>query len=322
MGRDEQTAKLTSCLSPALKGQKPVHAWLYGAPGTGKTAVARSVISQAQNGAQIQSSYINCWQNSTFYSVVEKIIYDLRSLKAERVSSSFKLETLQKKLAGRPYIVVLDEIDQPQPKERDAILYNLCNIGNIGLVCICNSRRTLFGIEERIKSRLNPVQIEFPPYSSDQMIQILQGRASQALVSNTWDVNIVERIASMSGGDARVAIHTLRNAARHADDERSGRLQEEHVVKGHNNARNLRKTYLLDRMDGDYRILFQIVARMGEVESGALWHAYLIRCVELNRKPIAVRTFSEYMNRLFDMELIQIDRAPIKGNVRLFRVRQ
>jgi orc1/cdc6 family replication initiation protein len=231
MGRDEQIDKLMGCLSPALKGEKPVHAWLYGAPGTGKTAVVKHVVARTQAEAGFQSSYINCWQNSTFYSVIERIIYDLRSLKAERVSSSLKLETLQKKLAGRPYIVVLDEIDQPQPKERDAILYNLCNISNIGLVCICNSRRTLFEIEERIKSRLNPVQIEFPPYSSEQMIQILQWRVSQAFVNDAWDGNIVERIASMADGDARVAIHTLRNAARHADEEKSGKLEEAHVVQ-------------------------------------------------------------------------------------------
>ncbi len=60
-------------------------------------------------------------------------------------------------------------------------------------------------------------------------------------------------------------------------------LKEEHVLKGHHSARDLRKTYLLDRMDEDYKILFRIVAGQGQVESGALWHAYLLRCIELSR---------------------------------------
>jgi Cdc6-like AAA superfamily ATPase len=34
----------------------------------------------------------------------------------------------------KPFVIVLDEIDQPKADERDTIIYNLCNLGNVGLV--------------------------------------------------------------------------------------------------------------------------------------------------------------------------------------------
>lgn len=322
IGREEQLKKLMFCLTPACKGQKPIHAWLYGETGTGKTLVARHALERLRVEARVAGSYINCWKDSTLYSALEKIVGDLRLLMAERVSASFKVDTLEKQLERRPYIVVLDEIDQPCPRERDAILYNLCGIGNVGLVCICNSRRTLFDIENRVKSRLSPVQIEFPEYSKQHMIRILHDRARLALNKSAWNNAAAEKIASLASGDARVAIHTLRNAARSAELDKSHVVRDEHILDGHHSARTLRRTYLLDRLTEDYRILYKIVDKRGQLESGALWHGYLARCARLRRPPIALRTFSEYMNRLADWGLVSIDRAPVKGNVRLFKVNQ
>jgi len=138
--REEQIKKLRFCLAPALKRQKPTHAWLYGGPGTGKTIVAKYVLGKLAAESGLAGSYVNCWQHSTFYSVLEKIISDLRLLMAEKVSVPFKLEALQRYVAKKPFVVVLDEIDQPQPRERASMLYNLCSLENVGIVCICNSR--------------------------------------------------------------------------------------------------------------------------------------------------------------------------------------
>jgi DNA-binding transcriptional ArsR family regulator len=36
--------------------------------------------------------------------------------------------------------------------------------------------------------------------------------------------------------------------------------------------------------------------------------------------PIALRTFSEYMNKLRDVGLVKVSRARVRGKVRLFKV--
>jgi Cdc6-like AAA superfamily ATPase len=46
------------------------------------------------------------------------------------------------------------------------------------------------------------------------------------------------------------------------------------------------------------------VKKKKEINSGELWKAYLERCRELQKLPIAVRTYSEYMNKLIELELV------------------
>jgi len=47
---------------------------------------------------------------------------------------------------------------------------------------------------------------------------------------------------------------------------------------------------------------------------------YLQHCVQAKRKPLASRTFSDYVNRLAQVGLIISERARVKGKVRLFKI--
>jgi hypothetical protein len=38
------------------------------------------------------------------------------------------------------------------------------------------------------------------------------------------------------------------------------------------------------------------------------------------KPPIALRTFSEYMNRLIELDLVRWDRALVRGKVRVFKL--
>lgn len=150
-GRDSQIKELKFCLDPVSRRQKPLNAWLYGPPGAGKTATARYMLRHFAQTSRANGVYVNCWERNSLYSVLEKIITELRILGADKPDSSFKMERLQMHLKDTTLILVLDEINQPPPKERNSIIYNLCELQNVGLICICNSREFLFGLDERIK---------------------------------------------------------------------------------------------------------------------------------------------------------------------------
>lgn len=51
-----------------------------------------------------------------------------------------------------------------------------------------------------------------------------------------------------------------------------------------------------------------------------LWKLYVEKCKELKNQLIALRTYSEYINKLIELGLIQWDRALVKGKVRIFRI--
>jgi len=319
-GRESQIKELRLCLDPVSKRKKPMNAWLYGPPGAGKTATSRYILRQLVQAYRVYGVYVNCWERNSLYSVIEKIVNELRILGAEKPDTSFKMERLQRHIKDTSLVLVLDEIDQPSPKERNSILYNLCELENVGLICICNSRLFLFNLDQRIKSRLNVTQIEFRPYSVSDLAYILSLRAETALVPRTWDKGLLETISQMAEGDARIAIQTLKNSAYYAEKSSSQKIFPEHVEKGWKDAKVIKKTYLLNKLTTDHRILFEIIKSKKEILSNRLWEEYLSVARKKGIQPIALRTYSEYVNKLRDLGLIKAERARVRGKVRVFRM--
>lgn len=145
-------------------------------------------------------------------------------------------------------------------------------------------------------------QIEFRPYSVSDLCYILSLRAETALVPRTWDKGLLQTISEMAGDDARIAIQNLKNAAYYAEKSNNPKILPEHVEKGWKDARVIKKTYLLNKLTPDHRILYEIIKSKKGVQ------------------PIALRTYSEYVNKLRDLGLIKADRARVRGKVRVFRV--
>lgn len=318
--RESHIKELTFCLKPATKKKKPMHAWLHGRPGTGKTLTSKFILRKIKEEGYVDGVYINCWEHNSYYSVLDKLVRELRILGAEKLNTSYKLERLERFVGRKPFIIVLDEIDQPKRYERDSIIYNLCSIGNVGLICVCNSMGILYSMDERIRSRLNAKQLEFNHYSEDDLAFILKRRAELALCPGSWSLKTLNKIASLAEGDARVAIQTLKNSAYHAENDLCMTIKEKHIKKGHSSVKVLNMTYLLDKLSSHHRLLYELVKKKKEINSGELWKAYLAKCKKLKKQPIALRTFSEYMNRLIELDLVQWDRALVRGKVRVFKV--
>jgi len=76
-----------------------------------------------------------------------------------------------------------------------------------------DSRRTNLEREVRVLSRLNPVPVSFHEYDQDPMVQILEARAIRAFRTGAWDRSLLERVAQLSKGAARVALHMFQRAA-------------------------------------------------------------------------------------------------------------
>jgi cell division control protein 6 len=316
--RESHLQEIADCIGPAAEGRKPVNCWLHGKPGAGKTAAARSVLRKLLDEAGIRGVYVNCWEYPTFFSVLERIALELRMLGAEKLSTSFKLERLKRHIASERLVVILDEIDQPPPRERDAILYNLSDLPTVGLVCACNSEHTYFSLEERVKSRLNPARIYFQEYTTQELFGILACRARRALIPESYGEDILKTVAHLAEGDARVAIQTLKSAAYLAEKDNQPCIGPSHVRQAWNSAKDLKKTYLLRKLTDHHRLLYELVARSRKILSGDLWRLYFRTCHDRRICPIAVRTYSDYCNKLVELGLVRAKRAAIQGKVREF----
>jgi orc1/cdc6 family replication initiation protein len=322
-GREEQVRQLKLHLAPALKQRKPLSVWLHGKPGTGKSALARWTLERLWQESRVQAVYMNCWERNSLYLVADGIVRELRITFAEKTETAVKLERFQRAIGNKPLVIVLDEIDKTAPKEGNTILYNLSRIGNVGLISICNSLYFLLNLDQRIHSRLALRQIAFQPYSSDELLTIVDQRAREALAPDSWDMETLRRIALLSDGDARIAIQTLRNAAELAELGRSKVIRDEHISQGFGSARELKQHYLLQGLTVHHRIIFDLIKTCGQpgVLSNTLWQSYLKHCSETGKRPVAGRTFSAYLATLVSLGLVESERAMMRGNVRLLRAK-
>jgi len=320
VGRRREVRLFMRGIGPAAKRRKPLHMWVYGASGSGKTALARWLLGELARRHRVYGAYVCCWLYGSLYKVVDALVEELRILRAEQQDTAFKLVKLEKHLDGRPFIVVLDDIDTVAPRERDGIIRGLCNLGQIGLVCISRKRDCFLGLDAGVRSRLHPLFIECGRYRPEHMARVLEERACAAVKTGSCSKAALERIVELSQGDARAAVQTLRNAAEWAEQQRDDRIEPRHVDRVCPAPGPVPKESLLAPLTQDHRMLNALVRERGQVASSDLRQAYLKRCAAIGRKPIAVRTFSKYVNQLARSGLLVCEQARMKGKVRLLSV--
>jgi len=262
---------------------------------------------------------VNCWEYGSLYFVLTRILDTLRVVHTDMRDTAVKRELLARALREEPLIVILDEIDKPAPQERNAILYNLGTLPNTALLCICNSSHVFRLAEERVKSRLAPVVIEFQPYSRDDLAKILHNRALHGMAGGAFQAAQLERIAELSHGDARIGIQTLIRAGLIAEREGQHRIELQHVAQARATATEKRRSDILLGLTEDHRLMYAIVSERGKILSPALYEEYRKRCHTLGRKPIAVRTSNKYQNALESAGLVTRERARTPGNVWLLK---
>jgi len=317
--REPQIEQIMDCLKPAVSQCVPIHVWLYGNSGSGKTVTAKYILNRLQEEHGVSGMIVNCWEKRSFYEILNEMVSELKILRADSHRTSFKLEKLCRHLENRPFVIVLDEIDRIKPNERSLILYNLHSTLNINLLCISTSLNILFRLEQRVHSRLSPHVVFFPEYSSKNLLEILRHRAQLALIEGSWSDNLLKSIASFANGDARVAIRSLRKAALVAEHKHSAKIHVKNLTEEAKANRQARHEAVLDNLTRDHRMIYEIVKQQQKVLSGDLWEAYLHNCSKRGRKPLASRTFSEYCSRMVQTGLIASERARVRGKVRLFR---
>ncbi len=324
----------------------PKHFFLYGLPGTGKTATMEHILRRmtrwmAQKNKPAPLIYFNnCVMYNTPYRILRQLCL---LLKTHLPSSGFSTEEAYsrfikafKRHRDTRVILILDELDFLFEKKKAAndLLYKLIrppsseiNSMRISVFGITNDVTLMSSLDPRVKSSLNPEELYFPPYTAIELQQILYKRASKALKPKILQYGVIERISAhfaKEDGDARQAIAVLRTSAELAEKSNTPQITETHATTALQKYSTIEKENIINTLPTQSKIVLQSIQLLQKRHhnqlpiSGEIYDEYKRLCHKLHNHTLTYRQFSNHIKKLEKLNLISAehDHRGTGGNTR------
>lgn len=225
VGREAEINRIAEAVRPIQHRKPGDNLLIYGPTGIGKTTCTRHILNQLEDNTRAKTVYVNCWQYNTRSSLLTEILIQLgypaprKGKPVDEILSKIR-EWLDK---NRGVVVALDEFDQLESKTQavyDLQLLNEEADHPLAMLMVSNRQPSTLELDPRSRSRLNCQTLQFKPYSTQQLIEILNARVEQAFRPGTVSDEVIEEIATEAArdsGDCRQALSDLLQAGRNAD---------------------------------------------------------------------------------------------------------
>ncbi len=323
--RDDQTRAVAEVLAPIMHESKPSNLLLYGKTGTGKTAVARYVLARLEKGADQKKlivAYVNTRLANTEYRTLAEFARFLELPEEEQipftglsigevVERAFK----QIKRSGYRVVLVMDEIDYLVKTFGDGILYEFTRSGErlapgfLSLVGISNDLKFKEGLDPRVLSSLSEEELVFPPYTVDELREILTERARVAFrpgVASAAAVNLCAAMAGSEHGDARRAIDLLRIAGEVAEREGLKEIDDSCIRRASDKMEHDRVEEAIRSLPVQNKAILLAVSKFkGGTNTGELYLAYSNLCRKTGIETLTQRRMSGILAELDLLGLIE-----------------
>jgi len=337
--RVAQTEAVAQILAPILRGSKPSNLLLYGKTGTGKTAVTNYVLSKLKaeaNNPNLVLAYVNTRLADGEYRTLADFakFLDLSREKQipltglaigeviDRISNNIRSN--KKKV-----VLVLDEIDYLVKLFGDDILYAFTRSGDrlspgfLALVGISNDLRFKEGLDPRVLSSLSEEELVFPPYTVDELREILTERAKvafRASVASPAAINLCAAMAGSEHGDARRAIDLLRIAGEVAEREGLRQIDDSCVRKASDKMETDRVEEAVRSLPVHNKAILLAVSRFnGGTNTGELYIAYSSLCRRIGIETLTQRRMSGILG---DLDLLGLVEASVVSKGRRGRTKK
>ncbi|MFX0093951.1 MAG: ORC1-type DNA replication protein [Candidatus Hodarchaeota archaeon] len=326
--REGQIRQLGQRLACVLRGSRPSNVFIYGKSGTGKTAVVKYVVNGLKKRASslnfsVNFAYVNCRLVDTHYRVLANLCNSLgeevpfTGLPTDAVYNRF-CEAVEKKKGL--FIIILDEIDALVKKNGDESLYNLTRINTrlehaqVSLIGISNELNVKEYLSSQVLSSLSEEEIIFPPYSAQNLQDILTERVAIAFEGNIVlesAVNLIAALAAREHGDARRAIDLLRIAGEIAERESSTTVTDAHVQEARTTLENKAVQTALNTLPlqsklilGSIFILENNEEKIQNLNTGEVYAQYCMLCSKIGSDSLTQRRVSDLLTELDDLGII------------------
>lgn len=211
-------------------------------------------------------------------------------------------------------IFIIDEIDYLTKHSSDDILYSLTRSsehlsnGFLSLIGISNDLQFKEFLDPRVLSSLSEEEIVFPPYTVEQLREILTERAKNAFMENTitnGSINLCAALAGTEHGDARRAVDLLRVAGEVAERDGAKQVEEKHVRLAIKKVDQDRMTEAIRLLPLHEKLTLLSISLLKEINStGEVYSKYLNLCKNVSVEPLTQRRISGLLNELDLLGLI------------------
>lgn len=321
--REEQIRLLGTIVAPVLKVARCSNIFIYGNTGTGKTAVAKYVLSHLETkakmyGVPVKFSYVNCRMTSSEYRVFASLCQSVgisvpfTGLSVDEVFDRFRASL---DVAKTIFIVVLDEIDALIKNRGDKLLYELTRINEtlnrskVSIIGISNDLRLKEFLDPRVFSSLSEEELVFRPYDASELRNILLERSKLSFYDGVLSeaaLNICSALAAAEHGDARRALDLLRVAGEVAERQGSKMILDEHVREAERHIEHNRVVEALKNLTLHSKLVLLSVYSLNKssATTGEIYDIYNALCVELGIGLLTQRRLSTLINELDAMGIL------------------
>jgi len=324
--REEQIRLLGEKVAPVLKKERCSNIFIYGKTGTGKTAVAKYVLSHLEvkakeYGAPVKFCYVNCRMAGSGYRVLSALCQSIgASVPFTGLSVGEVFDRFRAALNALAvlFIVVLDEIDVLVKTRGDGLLYELTRINEtldrskLSLIGISNDLRLKEFFDPRVFSSLSEEEIVFRPYDANELRNILSERARLAFNENSLSesaLSLCAALAAAEHGDARRALDLLRVSGEVAERVGANVVTEEHVREAEKHIEHNRVVEALKDLTLHSKLVILSVyhldrAGVNSAITGEIYEVYGELCGEVGIAPLTQRRLGTLVNELDAMGLL------------------
>ncbi|UVS68246.1 Cdc6/Cdc18 family protein [Nitrososphaera viennensis] len=329
--RDQEAAALAQTLSTVFKGARPSNLLLFGKPGTGKTAVVKTVVDRLVKksgalGITVDVPIINAKLANSAYKMLFEIAEHLGLNKEEKKVVHFTglsmgeatdriLQFIQNKKMR--VILVIDEIDSLVDRNGDDVLYSFTRAnermgkgGFVSLIGISNSLTFKDKLDPRVRSSLSEEETVFNPYTVEQLRQILSERAKLAFSEGAITDAAINLCAAMAGrehGDARKAIDLLRVAAELAEREHALRVEEKHVRAAQEKIEKDTNLEVIKNATTHTKFVMLAITKSKNGNTGEVYEVYSSLCRQAEQEPLTQRRVTQIISELDQLGLVSTD---------------
>jgi archaeal cell division control protein 6 len=312
--REGEIGEVFELLKPMVEGRRATNVFLCGSAGIGKTAVGRFVMREFEE-QNARGIYVNCWYHRTEVAVLTEALRQLSYPVPRKGRSVDELvEEFMQNIGGEKLVFVLDEVDALTD---DGVLYVLSRARvPIGVVMISNDPYALRHLDQRVKSSLSPITVEFEKYSVEELYDILDERAKLAFREyDSMAVKVAARLSFKHNSDVRYGMNLLLRAGRLAG--KMGQRVEVGHVKSVDVKEDPKKERRQGDLEGEHKLVVDALRGLGgKGTSLEVFSKYK----EIGGKG-AERTFRKYVKELIELQMLGQEDLPGRGKRRLLKLR-